>query len=45
MKNKRPEDWTAEKKLKAIIECESLDEEQKGKYLREKGLCSVHLER
>ena len=45
MKSKRPEDWTAEKKLKAIVEYENLDEEQRGKYLREKGLHSVHLER
>ncbi len=45
MKSKRPEDWTAEEKLKAIVEYENLDEEQKGKYLRVKGLHSVHLER
>ena len=45
MKSKRPEDWTAEEKLKAIVEYENLDEEQRGKYLREKGLHSVHLER
>ncbi len=45
MKSKRPEDWTAEKKLKAILEYENLDEEQKGIYLRKKGLHSVHLER
>ena len=45
MKSKRPEDWTAEEKLKAIVEYENLDEEQKGKYLRKKGLHSVHLER
>ncbi len=45
MKRKRPEDWTAERKLKAIVEYENLDEEQKGIYLREEGLHSVHLER
>lgn len=45
MKSKRPEDWKAEKKLKAIVEYENLDEEQRGIYLREKGLHSVHLER
>jgi len=45
MKSKRPEDWIAEKKLKAIVEYENLDEEQRSKYLREKGLHSVHLER
>ena len=45
MKSKRPEDWTAEEKLKAVGEYEKLDEQQKGKYLREKGLHSVHLQR
>lgn len=45
MKSKRPEDWTAEKKLKAIVDYGNLNEEQKGIYLREKGLYSVHLER
>jgi transposase-like protein len=45
MKSKRPEDWTAEEKLKAVIEYAKLDEQEKGKYLREKGLHSVHLQR
>jgi len=45
MKSKRPEDWTAEEKLKAIGEYENLDEEQRGIYLREKGIHSVHLQR
>ena len=45
MKSKRPEDWTAEKKLKAIVKYENLDEEQRGIYLRKKGLHSVHIER
>ena len=45
MKSKRPEDWTAEEKLKALLEYDKLDEEQRGKYLREKGLHSIHLQR
>jgi transposase-like protein len=45
MKSKRPEDWTAEEKLKALLEYDKLDEQQKGKYLREKGLHSVYLQR
>jgi transposase-like protein len=45
VKNKRPEDWTAEEKLKAILDYDKLDEQQKGNYLREKGLHSVHMQR
>ena len=46
MKAKRPQDWTAEEKLNAVLEYERLEEEeQRGKYLREKGLHSVHIER
>jgi len=44
MKNKRPQDWTAEGKLKAILEYDKLDEQDKGKYLREKGLHSVNIQ-
>jgi transposase len=46
MKARRPRDWTAEEKLNAVLEYEKLEEEeQRGKYLREKGLHSVHIER
>ena len=45
MKSKRPEDWTGEEKLKALLEYDKLDEEQRGKYLREKGLHSIYLQR
>ena len=45
MKSKCPEDWTAEEKLKALLEYDKLEEEQKGKYLRKKGLHSIHLQR
>ena len=45
MKEKRPQDWTAEEKLEAVLEYEKLEEEGRGKYLREKGLHSVYIER
>lgn len=46
MKARRPQDWTAEEKLNAVLEYEKLEEEeQRGMYLREKGLHSVHIER
>jgi transposase len=37
--------WGPEEKLRAVIEYEKLDEEARGKYLREKGLYSVDIER
>ena len=42
---KRPQNWSAEEKLSAILEYEKLDEESRGKYLREHGLYSVDIER
>ena len=46
MKGRRPQDWTAEEKLNAVLEYEKLEEEeQRGKYFRAKGLHSVHIER
>jgi transposase-like protein len=46
MKGRRPQDWTAEEKLNAVLEYEKLEEEeQRGKYLRGKGIHSVHIER
>ena len=42
---KRPQNWSAEEKLAAILEYEKLDEESRGRYLREKGLYSVDIER
>ena len=45
MKARRPQDWTAEEKLEAVLEYEKLEEEERGKYLREKGLHSVHIEK
>jgi hypothetical protein len=43
---KRPENWSAEQKLKTVQEYDSLpDEEAQGRFLRERGLYSVDLER
>ena len=41
---KRPSDWSAEDKLKLVMEAAALDEEQLGAFLREKGLHLTHLE-
>ena len=42
---KRTQKWGPEEKLRAVLEYEKLDEEARGKYLREKGLFSVDIER
>ncbi len=42
---RRPQNWMAEEKLQAIVEYEKLDEEARGRYLRERGLYSVDIER
>ena len=44
MKKRRPQDWSAEEKMDAVLEYEKLKEEQQGQYLREKGLHTVHIE-
>ncbi len=41
--HKRPQDWTAEEKLKAVIKAASLSDEDLGIYLRHCGLHSIHL--
>ena len=41
---KRPNDWSAEDKLKVVMEAASLDDEQLGEFLRKKGLHKTHLE-
>ena len=43
--NKRPQNWTAEEKMRAVLEYEGMDEQERGRYLREKGLYSVDIER
>lgn len=42
--NRRPEEWTAEEKLEAVLEASSLSDEELGAYLRREGLHSTHLE-
>jgi len=41
---KRPNDWSAEDKLKVVMEASSLDDEQLGAFLRSKGLHQTHLD-
>ena len=43
-KAKRPRDWSAEEKLKALNETANLADAELGDYLRRNGLHSVHLE-
>ena len=43
---KRPESWPAEQKLKTVQEYDALpDEEAEGRFLRERGLYSVDIQR
>jgi transposase-like protein len=41
---KRPNDWSAEEKLKVVMEAASLEVEQLGEFLRKIGLHKTHLE-
>jgi transposase len=41
---KRPNDWSAEDKLKVVMQAAGLDDEQLGELLRKKGLHQTHLE-
>lgn len=43
-KPRRPQDWTAEEKLSAVMEASGLSEEELGGYLRSKGLHEAQLE-
>jgi transposase-like protein len=45
MAQRRPQDWSAEEKLEAILEYERTPEEQRGVFLRQKGLHEATLER
>jgi len=45
MGQRRPEDWSAEEKLEALLGYSKLSEEEKGKFLREKGVHEAHIER
>lgn len=42
-KGKRPQDWAAEAKLAAVMEADSLSEEDLGAFLRRRGLHRTHL--
>lgn len=44
MTKKRPEDWSSEEKLKAVLEAASIPDEQLGEYLRKKGIHETHLQ-
>lgn len=43
--SKRPQDWTAEEKLQAVLETASLAEEDLGGYLRQRGLHRATVDR
>jgi transposase-like protein len=43
-KARRPRDWSAEEKLRALTETAGLKDAELGEYLRRQGLHSVHLE-
>lgn len=40
---RRPQDWSAAEKLKAVIDFEKLNPEQQGEFLRREGLHSEHI--
>jgi len=42
--DRRPQDWSAAEKLKAVVEFEGLAPDKRGEYLRREGLHSEHLE-
>jgi transposase len=45
MRQRRPQDWSAEEKLEALLEYERSSEEQRGVFLRQKGLHEATLEK
>jgi transposase len=45
MSSKKRSEWNAQEKLAMVLEYEKLDEEARGRYLREKGLYSVDIQR
>ncbi len=44
VKVRRPEDWTPEERLQAVLEAQGLDEQALGEFLRKNGLHSNHIE-
>lgn len=45
MRQRRPQEWSAEEKLEALLEYERISEEQRGVFLRQKGLHEATLEK
>jgi len=43
-KGRRPQDWSAEEKLEAVMEASSLSDEELGTFLRRKGLHGAQLD-
>lgn len=41
--DKRPQDWNATEKFKAVIEFENLEQEKQGEFLRREGLHTDHI--
>ena len=41
--DRRPQDWSAEEKFKAVMEFDGLKESEQGEFLRSEGLHSEHL--
>jgi len=44
MTAKRPADWTSEEKFNLVLEAASIPEEERGAFLRRKGIHEVHLQ-
>ena len=42
---RRPEDWTAQEKLEAVLEAAKLSDDELGRWLRLRGLTEAHVER
>ena len=45
MRGSKGQFWSAKEKLAALLEYERLGEEERGKFMRGKGLHEAHLER
>lgn len=43
-KSRRPQDWSASEKFKAVLEADHLSEDELGEFLRSKGLHEAHLQ-
>jgi hypothetical protein len=43
-KSRRPQDWSASEKFRAVLETNDLPEDELGEFLRSKGLHDAHLQ-